>query len=62
VENYPAIKNINGNELAQQFVEHAAEYNLEGSFKIFFKRRSKATSLIRHSTFVIRHSLHHALI
>lgn len=29
VENYPAIKNINGYELAQQFLDHAAEYNLE---------------------------------
>ena len=29
VENYPAIKNISGYELAQQFFEHAADYNLE---------------------------------
>lgn len=29
VENYPAIKNISGFELAQKFLEHAAEYNLE---------------------------------
>ena len=29
VENYPAIKSIGGFELAQQFLDHAAEYNLE---------------------------------
>ena len=29
VENYPAIKNRSGFELAQSFLEHAQEYNLE---------------------------------
>jgi len=29
VENYPAIKKISGYELAQSFLEHAGEYNLE---------------------------------
>ena len=29
VENYPAIKNKSGFELAQSFLEHAQDYNLE---------------------------------
>lgn len=29
VENYPGIKKMNGYELAQSFLEHAGEYNLE---------------------------------
>ena len=29
VENYPAIKKVSGYELAQNFLEHAGEYNLE---------------------------------
>ena len=29
VENYPAIKSISGYELAQNFLEHAGQYNLE---------------------------------